>query len=49
MYEIPAATRPDIACRIKLAGSGRLLAVVDTAGGVFSVAAEVTVTQGGCA
>ncbi|MDX1379546.1 MAG: thiosulfate oxidation carrier protein SoxY [Xanthomonadales bacterium] len=49
LYEIPAATRPEIACRIKMAESGTLLALVDTADGVFSAAAEVTVTQGGCA
>ena len=49
LYEIPAATRPDVACRIKMAESGRLLALVDTADGVYSAAAEVTVTQGGCA
>jgi len=49
LFEIPAGTRSDIACRIKLAESGMLLAVVDTADGVYSTAAEVTVTQGGCA
>lgn len=49
LYEIPTGTRADIGCRIKMAESGRLLALVDTADGVYSTAAEVTVTQGGCA
>ena len=49
LYEIPAATRADIACRIKMAESGTLLALVDTADGIYSTAAEVTITQGGCA
>jgi sulfur-oxidizing protein SoxY len=49
LYDISAATRPAIGCRIKMAESCTLLAIVDTASGVYRAAAEVTVTQGGCA
>jgi sulfur-oxidizing protein SoxY len=40
---------PEVACRLKLAKSSRVIAVVDTATGIFSTSREVTVTIGGCA
>jgi sulfur-oxidizing protein SoxY len=49
VFETPNGTKPEITCRIKIAESCTVLAVVETAGGLFSAAAEVTVTQGGCA
>ncbi len=48
-FELPAGTRPEIGCRIKLAETTPVMAVVQTADGLFSASADVTVTVGGCA
>jgi sulfur-oxidizing protein SoxY len=48
-FEFPAETLPDIACRIKMAETSELMAVVRTDSGIFSTSARVRVTLGGCA
>jgi len=48
-FELAAGTLPEIACRIKMAETSDVLAVVQTANGVFSTSANVAVTVGGCA
>ena len=40
---------PGIACRIKMAETSRVMAVVATDHGIFSTSREVKVTVGGCA
>ena len=47
--EIPPGTLPKIGCRIKMAETSEVLAVVRTAGGLYSTSASVKVTVGGCA
>jgi len=47
-FEIPAGTSPDVACRIKMAETSQVLAVVKTDNGLFSTAKVVKVTVGGC-
>ena len=48
-FEFPASTLPDIACRIKMAETSEVMAVVATDSGIFSTSATVQVTVGGCA
>lgn len=48
-FEILEGTIPAIDCRIKMAESSRVMAVVQTPAGLFSSFREVTVTAGGCA
>lgn len=48
-FELPAGTLPEIACRIKMAETSDVLAVVETSSGLFSTSARVKVTLGGCA
>ena len=48
-FELGSATLPESACRIKMAETSQVIAVVDTAGGIFSTSASVKVTLGGCA
>ena len=48
-FDLAAETLPEIACRIKMAETSEVMAVVDTASGIFSTSTSVTVTLGGCA
>ena len=48
-FELAAETMPEIAFRIKMAETSEVMAVVDTAGGIFSRSTHVKVTLGGCA
>lgn len=48
-FELSAATRPAIGCRIKLAETTLVRAVAETDDGLFGAVADVTVTIGGCA
>ena len=48
-FELPTGTLPDIACRIKMAETSEVMAVVQTDKGIFSASATVKVTIGGCA
>ena len=48
-FEIPAGTLPEISCRIKMAETSEVMAVVRTGNGIFSTSTHVKVTLGGCA
>jgi len=48
-FEIPPGTLPEIACRIKMAETSEVMAVVHSDSGIFSTSARVKVTLGGCA
>jgi sulfur-oxidizing protein SoxY len=48
LFEIPAGTLPEIACRIKMGQTSKVIAVVKTSSGLFSTEKEVKVTIGGC-
>jgi sulfur-oxidizing protein SoxY len=48
-FELGAETIPEIACRIKMAETSEVMAVVNTADGIFSSSTHVKVTLGGCA
>jgi sulfur-oxidizing protein SoxY len=47
-FEFPPETLPDVACRIKMGEASKVMAVVKTNDGIFSVTREVKVTIGGC-
>ena len=48
-FEIPAGTLPEISCRIKMAETSDVMALVRTGDGIYSSSAHVKVTLGGCA
>lgn len=48
-FELPPGTLPSISCRIKMAETSPVTAVVETADGLYSASREVKVTLGGCA
>lgn len=48
-FNLAATTLPNIACRIKMAETSDVIAVVQTGNGIFSASANVIVTVGGCA
>ena len=48
-FDLGAGTLPEIACRIKMAETSEVMAVVNAAGGIFSTSTSVKVTLGGCA
>jgi sulfur-oxidizing protein SoxY len=47
-FDIPPGTLPDVACRIKMAQTSQVMAVVQTDSGLYSASREVKVTIGGC-
>jgi sulfur-oxidizing protein SoxY len=47
-FEFPPETLPDVACRIKMGETSKVMAVVKTNDGIFSTTREVKVTIGGC-
>jgi sulfur-oxidizing protein SoxY len=47
-FRIPPGTEPDVSTRVKMAGSGRVYAVVKADGKVYSTFRETKVTVGGC-
>ncbi len=47
-FVFPPETLPDVACRIKMAETSNVMAVVKTNDGIFSATKEVKVTIGGC-
>jgi sulfur-oxidizing protein SoxY len=47
-FRIPAGTEPYVSTRVKMAGSGRVYAVVKADGKVYSTFRETKVTVGGC-
>ena len=48
-FEIHAGTLPEISCRIKMAETSDVMALVRTGDGIYSTSAHVKVTLGGCA
>jgi sulfur-oxidizing protein SoxY len=48
-FQLAPGTLPRIACRIKMAETSRVLAVVQTDSGLFSASARIKITRGGCA
>jgi len=48
-FDLGEGTLPEITSRIKMAETSEVMAVVDTAGGIFSRSTTVKVTLGGCA
>ena len=47
-FDFPPETLPDVACRIKMAETSNVMALVKTNDGIFSATREVKVTIGGC-
>jgi sulfur-oxidizing protein SoxY len=47
-YKMSDATVPSIACRLKLAKTGEVIAVVESDGKLYSASKQVKVTIGGC-
>lgn len=48
-FDLRGGTLPEVACRIKMAETSEVMAVVQSEGGLFSVSTQVKVTIGGCA
>jgi sulfur-oxidizing protein SoxY len=48
-FEIHAGTLPEVSCRIKMAETSDVMALVRTGKGIFSTSTHVKVTLGGCA
>ena len=47
-YTIPEGTSPAVACRLKMAKTSKVVAIVESEGKLYSAAKEVKVTLGGC-
>ncbi|MBU6499141.1 MAG: thiosulfate oxidation carrier protein SoxY [Rhodospirillales bacterium] len=47
-YTFPAGTAPSIACRLKMAKTSEVLALIESDGKLFSTTKTVKVTLGGC-
>lgn len=47
-YSLPAGTMADIACRLKMAKTAKVIAVVESGGKLYSAERMVKVTLGGC-
>ena len=47
-YKIPDGTAPSVACRLKMAKTSKVVAVVESGGKLYSASKEVKVTLGGC-
>lgn len=47
-YKIPSGTSPSIGCRLKMAKTSDVIAIVESDGKLYSTAKEVKVTLGGC-
>ena len=48
LYPLPAGTAPDIACRVKMAKTAKVVALVAAGGKLYSATRDVKVTLGGC-
>lgn len=48
IFDIPAGTEPFVSARLKMAGTSDVIAVVETAHGVYKNSKSVKVTRGGC-
>ena len=47
-YKIPEGTLPSVSCRIKMAKTSKVVAIVESAGKLYSASKDVKVTLGGC-
>lgn len=47
-YEIPAGTTPSVSCRVKMAQTADVIAVVKSGGKLYGATKQVKVTLGGC-
>ena len=47
-YRIPQGTMPNVANRLKIAKTGKVIVLVESGGKLFSATKEVKVTVGGC-
>ena len=47
-YVLPAGTMPSIGCRLKMAKTSDVIAVVEAGGKLYAASKEVKVTLGGC-
>lgn len=47
-YKIPEGTLPQVSCRIKMAKTSKVVAIVESAGKLYSTSKDVKVTLGGC-
>ena len=47
-YSLPAGTLPSIGCRLKMAKTSNVIALVEAGGKLYSTSKEVKVTLGGC-
>lgn len=47
-YQIPTGTTASVSCRIKMARTSKVVAVVEAGGKLYSAAKETKVTLGGC-
>lgn len=47
-YNLPAGTLPEIGCRLKMAKTSDVIALVESDGKLFAATKEVKVTLGGC-
>lgn len=48
VYTIPPGTQPSVACRLKMAKTSDVIALVESGGQLFSATKSVKVTLGGC-
>ena len=47
-YAVPEGTMPQVSCRLKMAKTAKIIAIVDAGGKLYSAEREVKVTLGGC-
>jgi sulfur-oxidizing protein SoxY len=47
-YKLDDATMPSVGCRLKMAKTGNVIAVVESDGKLYSTSKQVKVTLGGC-
>jgi sulfur-oxidizing protein SoxY len=47
-YKIPEGTEASVACRLKMAKTSKVVAIVEAGGKLYSATKEVKVTVGGC-
>ena len=48
VYKLPAGTEPSVSCRLKMAKTSAVIALVESGGKVYSTSKDVKVTLGGC-
>lgn len=48
LYQIPLGTAASVSCRVKMAQTSQVIALVGAGGGFYTASREVKVTAGGC-